>query len=195
VDHFYQNTIGEDWFTYHNLYSFVPKRFGSGAKFVEVGSWKGRSISYLTVETINDDKNQEIYAVDTWKGSVEHLNPESDCFNLDLLIDPDWLYNLFLKNIEPVKDYINIIRDNSLNACNIFNDNSLDFVFIDASHDYESVLKDIKAWFPKMKPNSIIAGHDYTWDEEVKKAVDTFFEGKNFIESEGCWIYEKKNKL
>ena len=193
MDHFYQNTIGEDWFTYPDLYSFVPKRFGSGAKFVEVGSWKGRSISYLAVETINADKNQEIYAVDTWKGSVEHLNPESDHFNLDLLIDPDWLYNLFLKNIEPVKDYLNIIRDNSLNACNIFKNNSLDFVFIDASHDYESVLKDIKAWFPKMKPNSIIAGHDYTWNEEVKKAVDTFFKGKNFIESEGCWIYEKKD--
>jgi hypothetical protein len=44
-----------------------------------------------------------------------------------------------------------------------------------------------------MKSNSIIAGHDYAWYPEVRRAVNTFFEGKNFIESEGCWIYEKKD--
>lgn len=192
MEHFYQ-TIGEDWFTYPNLYSSIPKKFGYGAKFVEVGCWKGRSLSYLAVETINANKNQRIYAVDTWKGSTEHLDPESPAFNIELLTDPDWLYNLYLKNIEPVKECVTSIRDSSLNACNLFEDNSLDFVFIDAAHDYDNVLKDIKAWFPKMKTNSIIAGHDYSWYEDVRKAVNTFFNGKNFIESERCWIYEKKD--
>ena len=193
MDHFYQNTIGEDFFNYHNLYSSIPKKFGHGAKFVEVGCWKGRSISYLTVESINSNKNQKIYAVDTWNGSAEHLDPKSGFFNIELTIDKDWLYNLFLKNIEPVKDYITPIREPSLKACHLFDDNYLDFVFIDASHDYENVLSDIKAWFPKMKTNSIIAGHDYSWCDDVKKAVNTFFEGKSFVESEGCWIYEKKD--
>ena len=192
MDHFYQN-IGEDWFTYPDLYSSIPKRFGYGAKFVEVGCWKGRSVSYLAVETANANKDQKIYAVDHWNGSIEHVDPNSSSFNLELLIDPDWLYNLFLKNIEPVKDYVVPIRESSLNASNLFEDNSLDFVFIDASHEYDSVISDIKAWFPKMKPNSIIAGHDYTWYPEVRRAVNTVFEGQYFTLSEGCWIYEKKD--
>jgi hypothetical protein len=191
MDHFYHN-IGEDWFTYPDLYSSIPKKFGYGAKFVEIGCWKGRSLSYLAVETINADKNQRIYAVDHWNGSMEHLDPVSSSFNPELLIDQDWLYNLFLKNIEPVKDYVTPIRESSLNASRLFEDNSLDFVFIDADHDYDSVISDIQAWFPKMKSNSIIAGHDYTWYPEVRRAVNTFFEGKYFILSEGCWIYEKK---
>lgn len=38
---------------------------------------------------------------------------------------------------------------------------SLDFVYIDARHDYASVLEDLEAWFPRVRPGGIIAGHDY----------------------------------
>jgi len=191
MDHFYHN-IGEDWFTYPNLYKSIPEKFGYGAKFVEVGCWKGRSVSCLAVETINANKGQKIYAVDTWNGSAEHFEPEFLASNPELSTDPNWLYNLYLKNIEPVKECVTSIRDCSLNASLLFEDNSLDFVFIDAAHDYDNVISDIKAWFPKMKTDSIIAGHDYGW-KDVRRAVNTFFEGKSIIESEGCWIYEKKD--
>ena len=43
-----------------------------------------------------------------------------------------------------------------------FEDERLDFVFIDANHSYEACLEDIRLWFPKVKPNGVIAGHDYT---------------------------------
>ena len=71
-----------------------------------------------------------------------------------------------------------------------FDDESLDFIFIDASHDYQNVYDDIKAWFPKVKKSGIISGHDYSWGEEVKKAVHDFFDPLNLKveESEGCWI-------
>ena len=39
---------------------------------------------------------------------------------------------------------------------------SLDLVFIDAIHLYEDVLEDIAAWLPKVKPNGILAGDDYS---------------------------------
>ncbi len=42
-------------------------------------------------------------------------------------------------------------------------DKSLDFVFVDASHDYESVVKDFNAWAPKVKPGGIFSGHDVHW--------------------------------
>jgi hypothetical protein len=58
---------------------------------------------------------------------------------------------------------------------------SLDFVYLDARHDYESVKEDLEHWFDKVRPGGIVAGHDYvdgTWGElsfGVKSAVDDFF--------------------
>ena len=175
MEHFFQNTIGEDWFTYPNLYSFVPQYFGEEAKFVEVGVWKGRSVSYLAVEDINANKNQKIYAVDTWAGSEEHTDPNNPNYNPELTQDPDWLYNLYLQNIEPVKDIITSIKKSSLEAVNDFEDESLDFVFIDAAHDYENVKADILAWLPKIKRTGILAGHDYWPNDPVQIAVDEIF--------------------
>ena len=39
---------------------------------------------------------------------------------------------------------------------------SLDWIYIDAAHDYESVVRDLQAALPKMKATSWITGHDYT---------------------------------
>ena len=100
------------------------------------------------------------------------------------------LYETFLKNISPVKHIITPIRELSWEGAKHYEDNTLDFIFIDAAHDYESVKKDINAWFPKLKQEGIIAGHDYTWCEEVRQAVNEFFEGKTIYENEGCWIYK-----
>jgi len=56
-------------------------------------------------------------------------------------------------------------------------DESLDFVFIDASHMYEEVKKDILAWTPKVKPKGWIMGHDYCprWGG-VMQAVNEIFD-------------------
>lgn len=57
-------------------------------------------------------------------------------------------------------------------------DGELDFVYIDAKHDYRSVWADLAAWYPKVKVGGIIAGHDYKNSfvrrnlVEVKRAVD-----------------------
>lgn len=70
----------------------------------------------------------------------------------------------------------------------------MDFIFIDASHDYENVLKDIKAWYPKCKQDTgVISGHDYSWGPEVKQAVHDFFDPLELTvqEQEGCWVVIK----
>lgn len=58
---------------------------------------------------------------------------------------------------------------------------SLDFAYIDARHDYESVLEDLADWFGKVRPGGVIAGHDYVDGDfpegrfGVRSAVDEFF--------------------
>lgn len=60
-------------------------------------------------------------------------------------------------------------------------DDSLDWIYIDAAHDYHSVKRDLDATLPKMKVGSWICGHDYTrWAGSgisrwgVREAVNEF---------------------
>lgn len=189
MEHFYQN-LGQDWFTYPNLYKSVVEKFNNNSHFVEVGVWKGRSASFMAVEIINSCKSIKFDCVDTWEGSAEHLDESKNSYE-PLLKEKDGLYNEYLRNIEPVKHIINSIRMTSVEASKLYQDESLDFVFIDAAHDTESVKEDILHWLPKVKKGGILAGHDYSWSSEVQEAVHTFFKPGEFLESEGCWIFSK----
>ena len=163
MEHFYQN-IGEDWFTYPDFYRKAVRYFDEG-HFVEVGSWKGRSACFLAVEIANNNKQIKLTCVDTWGGSPEHEGHAE--------YGVDKLYETFLKNIEPVKDIIIPFQSKSLDAVKSFEDGVLDFVFIDAAHDYENVTNDLNAWYPKVRNGGLFAGHDYCggWPEVVR-AVD-----------------------
>jgi len=174
MEHFY-NTIGEDWFTYQELYSNMVDYFPDNALFVEVGSWKGRSISNMAVEIHNSEKNIKFDCVDTWDGSEEHSDPNSCWFQPELVNDKNWLYRIFLENTKPVNHIINPIRTTSLEAAQYYKNRSIDFVFIDAAHDYENVKADLNAWYPKVKKGGFIGGHDYPGFSGVVLAVNEFF--------------------
>ena len=186
MEHFYHN-LGENWFTYPNLYSQMVSDFPNNSHFVEVGVWKGMSAAYMAVEIINSGKNIKFDCIDNWE-YVEGLQ-EDIPKNLY-----DNLYEIFTNNISPVKHIINPIKEISWEGAKHYEDKSLDFVFIDAAHDYECVKKDINAWYPKIKPMGIIAGHDYTWGPTVRQAVDEFFNPLNLTiqKTEECWVVIKE---
>jgi hypothetical protein len=181
MQHIYNNdSFGENWFSYPNLYSYVVNKFPSGSHFVEVGSWKGKSSAYMAVEIANSNKNIKFDCVDTWRGSIEHEN-----------IDIEQLYNTFLSNMKPVADYYSHHRMTSVEASKLYENNSLDFVFIDACHEYECVKEDIISWLPKIKNGGVIAGHDYIPEFfGVVMAVDEILVGKQLKFQERCWIYQ-----
>lgn len=184
MEHFYQN-IGEDWFSYPQLYKRIVDNSQDGSHVVEVGSWKGRSAAFMSVEIINSNKKIKFDCVDTWKGSIEHETYD--------VITEEKLYDVFLSNIEPVKHIINPIRMTSIEASKLYKDNSLDFVFIDASHEYEDVKADILSWLPKVKIGGILAGHDYNTFEGVNRSVNEIFNINDLEISEYCYIYKKQN--
>jgi hypothetical protein len=72
-----------------------------------------------------------------------------------------------------------IIRAESLDAIKRFEDNSLDFVYIDANHNFVNIASDIYRWEKKVRPGGIVSGHDYHHftldrDNHVKHVVDAY---------------------
>ena len=52
-------------------------------------------------------------------------------------------------------------REFSVSAAAKVAHTSLDFAYIDARHDYEGPSEDLRAWWPKLCPGGLMAGHDY----------------------------------
>jgi cephalosporin hydroxylase len=191
MKHFYQKIEG--WFDFQNLYTEMVQKHKDDSHFVEVGVFKGKSLAYLAVEIINSGKKIKLDAVDTWLGSpmesIQQAHPE---------VIAGTLYDSFLNNIEPIKNYINIIRKDSVETAMLYEDNSLDFVYIDASHHYEFIKSDIQAWYPKIKIGGYIGGHDYVPPNAkphgifgVYHAVNEFFPNNFSVVDQVSWIHEK----
>lgn len=53
------------------------------------------------------------------------------------------------------------IKKYSKEASEMFEDESLDFVYLDANHTYDFVTEDLELWTPKVKKGGIMAGDDY----------------------------------
>lgn len=182
MDHIYnQPQFGEDWFSYSKLYSKMVNRFPSGSHFVEIGSWKGKSSVYMAVEIANSGKDIKFDCIDPWpdwKEEGEYF--ETWCKNL---------YETFLSNVDPVKEYLNPVRATSMEVVDKYEDESIDFIFIDGNHEYEFVYEDIKYWLPKVKSGGVLSGHDYHYPPVINAVADNNL--KNIIPREGCWFYEK----
>jgi len=116
---------------------------------VEVGSWTGYSTSIIARCTKGN-----IFAVDHWKGNTGTILTKY-AFENDVFVK-------FMDNMESqgFKDRVHPIVADSKTASLIFEDNSLDLVFIDADHRNSHVSEDIKAWLPKVKTGGILCGHD-----------------------------------
>lgn len=72
-----------------------------------------------------------------------------------------------------------IIRNYSVQASKDFEDNSLDFVYIDGNHDFPNFINDLHEWKRKVRPGGIISGHDYALFSykkfnHVKRALDAY---------------------
>jgi predicted O-methyltransferase YrrM len=156
----------QGWLWPYQAYTLYAIASHLKGKLVEVGSWKGKSSSVFCFAT--EHKDVEIYCVDTWKGSEEHKD-----------LDTSNLLEEFKQNLNKFNflNRVNIQQGPSLEIVNLHKDESCDIIFIDAAHDYENVKADILAWYPKLKKNGIMIGHDYPDPtasdfQELKKAVD-----------------------
>jgi cephalosporin hydroxylase len=188
MEHFYLNIQG--WFNFQELYTKVVSELSDNSHVVEVGAWKGCSTAYLAVEIINSGKNIKLDVVDTWEGSK---NEEGHVTDPDIIKYNGNIFSLFQDNLKPVLDRINPIQSTSVDASKLYEDKSLDFVFVDANHSYEDVKKDIDSWLPKIKSGGYIGGHDYnanSWPGVIR-AVNESFARNEFVIIGESWLVKR----
>tara|TARA_R110002051_G_scaffold61354_5_gene112543 strand:+ start:20995 stop:22407 length:1413 start_codon:yes stop_codon:yes gene_type:complete len=172
----------DGFFDYSGLYSSMAFDVHDGARIVEVGSWQGKSAIYLANQFKAFGKRAHIHCVDTFDGGTDEFLKSK----IQELGGPDALHGRFMKNIQraEVDWMITVHRKPSIQvAAEYFKDESVSAVFIDADHSYEQVKADLEAWYPKVKPGGLIAGHDVVWSDPVSqngviRAIREFFADK-----------------
>lgn len=164
----------QGWFDFADLYqSQVNRVNGRPAKFVEVGSWFGKSTLFLADAVRKSGKNIAIDAVDTWCGGTkDSLNGQ-----VNDIVDKAGgsVYERFLGNLNRfgVRDIVTPVVSDSAKAADNYANESVDFVFIDADHTAAAVARDLRAWWPKVRPGGVLAGHDLD-EDGVKEATAEF---------------------
>lgn len=146
---------------------------GQGAEIgVELGIFSRQILS---------DWPGKLYLIDPWR----HLENWDCSLNLsDEEMEKKYL--ITFENVQEFGDRAVIIRKESLKAEIDIPDESLDFVYIDANHEYEAIMADLEAWYKKVRRGGIVAGHDY---------LDGVIEGNNFGVKSAVDSFAKLNGL
>jgi hypothetical protein len=118
----------------------------------EIGVYKGEFSLKLASEGLT------LFAIDPWRIYKDYTNPRGQ----ERL---DFQYEHTKRVLAPYKN-AKIIRKTSMEAVEGFADESLDFVYIDANHEFRYVAEDLAEWTKKVKKGGIVAGHDYFYTKK-----------------------------
>jgi len=186
ISQHYPNVKG--WYGFEHMYDALVRGIDEGSHFVEVGAYLGRSSIHLAYLSEKYKKNLRIDVIDIW-ATFEDAPPEIHKAFLDNP-DSNVLYKEFLTNVFKCKadSILHSMKLPSIEAAELYEDESIDIVFIDANHTYPEVMKDLEAWYPKVK--SVIAGDDYNWTG-VEEAVNEYFGRDKRIFTGSKWLHYK----
>ncbi|KAI8927914.1 hypothetical protein BC831DRAFT_450950 [Entophlyctis helioformis] len=100
--------------------------------------------------------------VDVWAAQENY----KDIANVDNAAQNE-LYAETMSRVAPWKSKVEVLRMFTSQAAGKIKDGELDFVYVDARHDYCGVMEDLVAYWPKVRSGGIMAGHDYMEASEV----------------------------
>jgi len=171
---------------WHGNYPFIQEavRAWKPELIIEVGSWKGQSAINFAEELKRSVPAGKILCVDTWLGALEFWENQKDSERyVSLHHDRGYpsVYYQFLANVlyHGLQDYVIPFPQTSLIAARWLAKRGIKagLIYIDGSHDYEDVTRDLQAYWPLLKPGGLMFGDDYDWPD-VSKAVNAFPQGR-----------------
>ena len=184
----YSPWSGHRNFAYDYVRNIIPTRI------VELGSYYGCS-SFSFLQAIKDaNLKTEFYGIDTWMGdSFTENDYHEDIFGA---------YKFVLETCFSEQNG-SMLRCTFDEACSSFQDQSIDLLHIDGSHNYEDVKHDFMLWKNKVRTDGAVFFHDISCDllygevmgshlfwEELKKEYPYTLEFK-FSFGLGILFFEK----
>ncbi len=145
----------KDWKLHQSkqaAYGLIPiiQNLGNNIKCIEIGVNLGHN-SYMLLECCKNI--QELIGIDHYK---EYKDRQS---YIDQTTQ-DMVWTIFKENIKVLTNKFKLIKTSSTNAAKYIEDDSIDFIFIDADHNIKAVLNDLDSYWPKLKSGGIMSGHD-----------------------------------
>jgi len=150
---------------------------------VEVGVWHAGFARHNLLHW----HGKRYYMIDTW----QHRNNDSSRDKNSIFVEEHERDFNIAKNV--TAHWLNtgqavMIRSFAEAAVHTFQDEYFDFIYIDANHEYKSVMRDMRMWWPKLRPGGMLAGDDFAdmhdtfyrlptaklWKWGVKSAVASF---------------------
>lgn len=121
----------------------LVERLPKDAVCVELGVDEGN----FSQRILRFSNPRKLYLVDMWA---------TDRFN-------DQKFEAVTKKFKPETNsgQVEIVRTNSVDSAGRFEDNALDWIYIDTDHSYETTKKELYAYARKIRSGGLIAGHDY----------------------------------
>lgn len=176
------------WRTGYAAFPAVIHKMGL-RKGVEVGVAFGGHAGAI-LEQGGVDK---LFGVDRYR----HRGDYDDPMNLPQTLF-DRLAKRVVERMAPFENRFELIREDSAQAAEQFEDHSMDFVYLDADHSEQGVWQDLCSWAIKVREGGVIAGHDYGHCDfpGVKHAVDRFFSRFGWTvheEGHGVWWVQREH--
>jgi len=151
-----------------SLQTLFPTPPKTELKCLEIGAFEGKG-SILINNYLCKNSNSKLFCIDTFE--VEYSKSAGAWVK-----GTDKAYSIFQDNVENFKQIVGM-KGHSDDMIRLFEDDSIDFCYVDGDHNPLQVYKDIKNLFPKMKNNSIVLFDDYLWElngMKTKEGIDKF---------------------
>lgn len=159
--------------TTKGLYDLITKYVNKDSTIVELGSFSGISSELFALHC------GKLYCVDPWL-------PYQEIMDVDKMSNAESNFNDMMKNYDNITKY----KMTSLEASSMFENLSLDMVYIDNDHSSENVEKEIKMWLPKIKKTGYIAGHDFNMPTVFNVVTKHFDPTLIEIFNDTSWIFK-----
>ena len=185
--------VDHDAFT--EIFDKVIDKAEDGIVIVEVGVLVGGTVCYFSQKLQEKGITHTIIAIDNFKFDtinggdvIKYTNGQS----------PYIAYN---NNLRKAKAKVMTFIGDSIDVSKLFKDESIDFLFLDGDHTAPYVVEELKSWLPKMKPDSMIAGHDFLNSPDVQiactlilKNVETTSTKSSYFKQIGEGVMGKKKE-
>lgn len=167
---------------------------------VEVGTWKGASAIHFASLCKELKYDAQILCVDTWLGSEEYYT-NLTVWHPHLLKKAGYpsVYYTFLRNVVDAgfKESIIPFPTTSIIAAKVLKHHNIypDIIYLDASHDYESVYMDLELYYDILNNGGYLIGDDYssTWQGVVDACADFCMSNNLPVDIIGSKFVIKKN--